>query len=569
VSSLYASTRYPDDLQPYVDSGAVESRDLRAVSALFRLAGASRNVDTLAWVAFALVLGTSRSGHTCVDFAHIDLWAPETAGKDSLRWPVSADDWVAAVTACPDLVCGPAEREASPRRPFVLDGTRLYASRSYAEEMRVAEYLRSASAEGRVDIITGGPGSGKTTEVANRIVAHMSGTLGTDTVALAAPTGLAAKRMDRALRSAVRRAVAEGVVEPGTEGVIDGLPKLTVHKLLRFNPVARVQWRFNARDRMPYDLVIIDEVSMMPLSMMARLVDAMKDGARLILVGDPHQLASVDAGTVLADIVEASVRGAVSVKPLPGKFRFPAGSPVDDIATHTKAGDAAAALAAVRLHAAGSSTDAQFAWVDPVSDDAALQDLARTVADHARKLCELAASATTPEQYREVLEFRDSLQVVCAHRRGNLGVSGWNAAVERQLGQLARGQWYVGRPVMVTHNDSFSGLSNGDIGVVCRDAGNQSVVVFGDTVGVKVLPVARVPHVETVHALTIHKSQGSEFGHTIVVLPKGRSRILTRELLYTGMTRAKPHLTIVSTEESLVSAIDTKVQRATGLADLI
>jgi exodeoxyribonuclease V alpha subunit len=122
---------------------------------------------------------------------------------------------------------------------------------------------------------------------------------------------------------------------------------------------------------------------------------------------------------------------------------------------------------------------------------------------------------------------------------------------------------------MVSHNDSFSGLSNGDIGVVCRDAGGNSVVVFGDTAGVKVLPVARVPRVETVHALTIHKSQGSEFGHTIVVLPKGRSRILTRELLYTGMTRAKPHLTIVSTEESLVSAIGTKVQRATGLAGLL
>ncbi|MFM8602010.1 MAG: exodeoxyribonuclease V subunit alpha [Actinomycetota bacterium] len=569
MSSLYASTQYPDDLQPYVDSRAVESRDLRAVSSLLRLAGASRNVDPLSWVAFALVLGTSRSGHTCVDFSHIDLWLPEDPNGAAVRWPADAAEWVTAVLASTGLVCSPAERDDAPRRPFVLDGTRLYAARSYEEELRVAGYLRNASAAGRLSIITGGPGSGKTTEVARRIVAHMSAAPGADTVALAAPTGLAAKRMDRALRSAVRWAVSQGSVPSAMESVVNGLPKFTVHKLLKYNPVARVQWRFNAKDRMPYDLVVIDEVSMMPLSMMARVLEAMKEEAQLVLVGDPHQLASVDAGTVLADIVEASARGAVKVEPLTGKHRFEEGSPVDDIATHTKAGDADAALAAVRRHAGGTAGEAQFAWVDPVADDAALQQLARAVADHARELCALAAGATTEEKYRQVLEFRDSLQVVCAHRRGNLGVSGWNSAVERQLGDLARGQWYVGRPVMVTRNDSFSGLSNGDIGVVCRDANDRPVVVFGDPEGVTVLPIARVPHVETVHALTIHKSQGSEFGHTVVVLPKGRSRILTRELLYTGMTRAKPHLTIVATEEALRTAIGTKVQRATGLAGLL
>lgn len=332
MSSLYASTQYPDDLQPYVDARAVESRDLRAVSSLFRLAGASRNVDPLAWVAFALVLGTSRSGHTCVDFAHIDLWSPENVDATAVRWPSGAADWVAALSTTPDLVCSPAQRADAPRRPFVLDGTRLYASRSYEEELFVAGYLRTASAAGRLAIITGGPGSGKTTEVARRIVDHMSGASATDTVALAAPTGLAAKRMDRALRSAVRWAVSQGSVPGGMENVVNGLPKLTVHKLLKYNPVARVQWRFNAKDRMPYDLVVVDEVSMMPLSMMARLLEAMKDGAMLILVGDPHQLASVDAGTVLADIVEASARGAVKVEPLTGKHRFKEGSPVDDIA---------------------------------------------------------------------------------------------------------------------------------------------------------------------------------------------------------------------------------------------
>ncbi|MEY4365437.1 MAG: hypothetical protein RLZZ305_781 [Actinomycetota bacterium] len=569
MSSLYAATQFPDDLHPYVAAGAVRTGDFRAVSGLFRLASLPRTADPLSWVAFALVLGASRSGHTCVDLAHISLWAPEGSEDAALNWPGDPAPWLAAVASCGGLVCAPTERNDHPRKPFVLDGTRLYSARSYDEELKVAAFLREATGEGRLTIVTGGPGSGKTTKVAETIVAHVQSTAGTDTVALAAPTGLAAKRMARALRGAVARVIAEGGADTSAETLVAGLPKLTVHKLLKYNPVARVRWQFNRSDRMPYDLVVVDEVSMMPLSMMARLLEAMKEGARLILVGDPHQLASVEAGTVLADIVEASARGSVGVDRLDKKFRFPEGSPVDDIATHTKSGDADGVSAAVRRHHGESGGDGRFTWVDPVADGPALQEVARAVVEHARHLCELAAGATTQEQYLALLAERDRLQVVCAHRRGNLGVSGWNAAVERQLGALARGQWYPGRPVMVTRNDYFSGLSNGDIGVVCRDASGSPVVVFGDPEGVTVLPVARVPQVETVHALTIHKSQGSEFGHTIVVLPRRPSRILTRELLYTGITRAKPDLTLVATEDVLRSAVETNVQRATGLADLI
>jgi len=191
------------------------------------------------------------------------------------------------------------------------------------------------------------------------------------------------------------------------------------------------------------------------------------------------------------------------------------------------------------------------------------------VVNHARKLCELAAVASTDEQYREIMRVRDELQVICAHRKGNLGVSGWNRAVERELGVLAQEPWYLGRPVMVSKNDANTGLANGDIGVVCKDAKGARIVVFGDSEEVKTFSTTSIPQVETVHALTIHKSQGSEFAHTIVVLPKGKSRILTRELLYTGITRAKPNLTLIATQEALEIAIGNKVQRATGLADLL
>jgi exodeoxyribonuclease V alpha subunit len=349
---------------------------------------------------------------------------------------------------------------------------------------------------------------------------------------------------------------------------VNGLKKLTIHKLLKFNPSSRIQWRHNKANRMPYDYVIVDEVSMMPLSMMARLIEALKDDARLMLVGDPFQLASVDAGTVLADIVEASNKGKTFVNTKTESHRFPIGSPVSDIAIETKAGNVEGALEKIRLHH-DTKDKSSFVWVDPVADEARLQKIAREVVNHARKLCELAAIASTDEQYREIIQVRDELQVICAHRKGNLGVSGWNRAVERELGVLAQEQWYLGRPVMVSKNDANTGLANGDIGVVCKDANGARIVVFGDAEEVKTFSTTSLPQVDTVHALTIHKSQGSEFAHTIVVLPKGKSKILTRELLYTGITRAKPNLTLVATQEALEIAISNKVQRATGLTDLL
>ena len=566
--SLFTSTQYPAELERYVSVDAVKSRDLRGVSVLLHAATGEAQLDRLAWLAFALVLGLPRSGHTCVDLENIAQWAPEDLKNDSDEWPIAGKAWKDAVLACQKLVCTPETLNEHPRKPFVISGNKLYSARSFHEEQLVANYITNAVAEKRVEIITGGPGSGKTTYIANQIVEQIAKNIDTESIALAAPTGLAAKRMDRALRSAVRYGIGEGNISPEMETHVNGLKKLTIHKLLKFNPSSRIQWRHNKANRMPYDYVIVDEVSMMPLSMMARLIEALKDDARLMLVGDPFQLASVDAGTVLADIVEASNKCKTFVNTKTESHRFPIGSPVSDIAIETKAGNVEGALEKMRLHH-DTQAKSKFVWVDPVIDDARLQIIAREVVNHARKLCELAASANTDVQYREIIRVRDELQVICAHRKGNLGVSGWNRAVERELGVLAQEQWYLGRPVMVSKNDANTGLANGDIGVVCKDAKGARIVVFGDAEEVKTFSTTSIPQVETVHALTIHKSQGSEFAHTIVVLPKGKSRILTRELLYTGITRAKPNLTLIATQEALEIAIGNKVQRATGLADLL
>jgi len=568
MSTLFSSTQYPAELEQYVSAGAVQSRDLRGVSILVHAASDTSGLDPLGWVAFALVLGLPASGHTCVDLENISQWAPEELKSNAEIWPNDGKRWKAAVLAFPELVCTPKTLNVQPRKPFVVSGNKLYSARSFHEEQLVASYIKKAVADKRVEIITGGPGSGKTTYIANQIVEQIAKNVNTESIALAAPTGLAAKRMDRALRSAVRFGIREETISPEMETHVNGLKKLTIHKLLKFNPSARIQWRHNKANRMPYDYVIVDEVSMMPLSMMARLIEALKDDARLMLVGDPFQLASVDAGTVLADIVEASNKGKTFVNTKTESHRFPLGSPVSDIAIETKAGNVEGALQKIRLHH-DTKDKSSFVWVDPVADEARLQKIAREVVNHARMLCELAASASTDDQYREIIRVRDELQVICAHRKGNLGVSGWNRAVERELGVLAQEQWYLGRPVMVSKNDANTGLANGDIGVVCKDAKGARIVVFGDAEEVKTFSTTSLPQVDTVHALTIHKSQGSEFAHTIVVLPKGKSKILTRELLYTGITRAKPNLTLVATQEALEIAIGNKVQRATGLTDLL
>ena len=568
MSTLFASTQYPAELEQYVSSGAVQSRDLRGVSILVHAATKASELDPLAWLAFSLVLGLPASGHTCLDLENISQWAPEELKNNVEIWPIDGNRWKSAVLACSELVCTPQTLNAQPRKPFVVSGSKLYSARSFHEEQLVASYIKKAVADKRVEIITGGPGSGKTTYIANQIVEQIAKNVNTESIALAAPTGLAAKRMDRALRSAVRYGISKGTISPDMEAHVNGLKKLTIHKLLKFNPSARIQWRHNRTNRMPYDYVIVDEVSMMPLSMMARLIEALKDDARLMLVGDPFQLASVDAGTVLADIVEASNKGKTFVNTKTENHRFPIGSPVSDIAIETKAGNVDGALEKIRFHH-DTKAENKFVWVDPVADEARLQKIAREVVNHARKLCELAESASTDEQYREIIRVRDELQVICAHRKGNLGVSGWNRAIERELGVLAQEQWYLGRPVMVSKNDANTGLANGDIGVVCKDAKGARIVVFGDAEEVRTFSTTSLPQVDTVHALTIHKSQGSEFAHTIVVLPKGKSKILTRELLYTGITRAKPNLTLIATQEALEIAISNKVQRATGLTDLL
>jgi len=299
---------------------------------------------------------------------------------------------------------------------------------------------------------------------------------------------------------------------------------------------------------------------MLSMSMMCHLLEALRDDARIMLVGDPDQLASVDAGTVLADIALGAKNAdsviAPRIKYLTKNYRFADDSPIALIANAIRVGNVQETLNVL------SSRDPQLTWINPSDNTEEIGELLELIVSHARKLGSLAGDG----EFTLAVQTCREVQVLCALRKGQFGVAGWNRIVEQRLGMNAASQWYLGRPVLVSSNDRTTGLFNGDVGVVCANSDGSRVAAFSGTDEKFRFPVTRLPDVETVHALTIHKSQGSEYEHAIVVLPTHESRILTRELLYTGVTRAVSKLTVIATTEAITHAVNNPVRRATGLA---
>ena len=558
---------YPERLNYYVDGGAVTKQQFSAVATLLSLVNGGvvpPIVNDLVWLSFALALNASEGGHTCIDLNEIDRWYPDDLESGALTWPPSSE-WLQAVSEHVDLVATPSTVTNHPRRPFVLDGSRLYVLRSFEEERSIADWINSAAGS-RLKVLLGGPGSGKTTAVAKQLVARFADANDRDLlVAMAAPTGKAADRMRQAIEARLLSAKAS----PEVIARVQESPSITIHRLLGYSPVRRTgRFQYNHENPLPYDLVIIDEASMLSLSLMHRLIDALHPTAELFLVGDPEQLASVDAGTVLADISLAAKKEGTDLyrctERLTSQYRYAVGSPIEQVVKAVQSGDADQVIDLLRSH---RNSEGVVSWIDPSSkaqeDLDAFENVGLEVKRHALKVVELAGSS----QYEKALETLGQLQLLCASRVGQLGIAGWNRTVNKWIGTATRKQWFVGRPVLITKNDHGNNLYNGDVGVVCSDKNGEVRVVFDGLVAPREFPTVRLPEVETVHALTIHKSQGSEYQHAIVVLPTGRSRLLTRELLYTGVSRAREQLTIVASESALRTAVNTVVIRASGLAD--
>ncbi len=459
--------------------------------------------------------------------------------------------------------------------PLILDGNdRLYLRRYWEYEQELAQAIvsrsgaSSSSAKGETDlqeraaakavtsgftVITGGPGTGKT-QTAVKILNLLRAQPGGEKlqIKLAAPTGKAAARLTESIRA-----------------VEETLAATTIHRLLGYLP-GSPYFRHDAGHPLNADVVIVDEASMVDLALMAKLVAAVPPRARLILLGDRDQLASVEAGNVLADIC-AAAESARPNEPLHGtvialrhNYRFAETGGIYQVSAAINAGDAEVAMTALR-----ESADDEVKW-EPLPDTARLADALR------KRVVAGFRSVLETRDATEALAALQKFRILCAVRQGPCGIENLNAVAEEVLAEagllVPRASWYSGQPIMVTQNDYNLALFNGDSGIILPDAaeGGELRAFFLSADGKlrRFLP-SRLPVHETAFAITVHKSQGSEFGKVLLILPENDAPILTRELLYTGLTRAREGVEIWATEAVLRASIGRRVARASGLQDAL
>ncbi|MDY7577381.1 exodeoxyribonuclease V subunit alpha [Herbaspirillum sp. RTI4] len=461
-----------------------------------------------------------------------------------------------------------------------------------------------------VSIITGGPGTGKTYTVARllALLFAMSSQPQQLRVALAAPTGKAAARLKQAIDGALQELDQRVGAALPLAALAERIGSArTLHSLLGARGDTR-SFIHHAGHPLEVDVLIVDEASMVHLEMMAALLAALPVGAMLILLGDKDQLASVEAGAVLGDLCRDAEAGGYDANTVayleascgeqPGsEFLGDAGTlaqqtvmlrqvrrfsePIGALALAVNRGDAVAATACLR----DDSTGALF-WLEQAQQrdvlDLVLQGRAGATGGY-RAYLELLAqrpvdvSQADYEAWAKTLLLAfDTFRILCAVREGDWGVAGLNLAIEKELDSVGliakRGEWYAGRPVMVGRNDSGTGVYNGDIGVALPDPLRPQAlrVYFLDGESVRSVLATRLRYVATAYALTVHKAQGSEFRHTVLVLPSVSTPVLTRELVYTGITRARAGFTLVSPQSAMLEeAIRRRTERASGLRELL
>ena len=587
-----------------------------------RLGALAREASEPVLLATALAVRAVRLGATCLDLDRIrDVSTDEDGDVDgavdgnvdadvaidvaSLPWP-SAGAVAAGLRASP-LVTGSASGSLRPLRLVDTDaGPLLYLARYWTQEQSVRHLLEDRAltrppvpddlrarlathfagpapdrqriaaalvATRWTTVLAGGPGTGKTTTVA-RVLAllHRPGLR----VALAAPTGKAAARLQESVREQ-----AAGLDLPAD------LTAMTLHRLLGWRPDSATRFRHSAANRLPYDVVVVDETSMVSLTLMARLLEAVRPDARLLLVGDPDQLTSVDAGAVLADLVARPVDGAPdpALQTLVGADLSAADDPAEAALTVREVqrlsggivrlsrgrrfGGAIAELAdAVRDGHADRALELLRSGADGVElvEDGALDAVRADVAAAAAAVTRAAQSGDVEQALARLEDHR----LLCAHRHGPYGVAAWDrraldwaaSAIGRPLDPRT---WYAGQPLLVTQNDHDAKVYNGDTGVVVDRGDGRLVAAFARGSDPVLLHPGRLADVQTVYAMTIHRSQGSQYDTVSVVLPATASSLLSRELLYTAITRARRRVRVLGTEESVRAGIGRQVLRASGL----
>lgn len=542
-------------LQALRTEGSFEPFDVQLAAMMARRSAAATEAADILVLAVALVSRARRLGDTGIT---LDQLAAETGELREVIEPSllamvkDASAWKRALRA--SVVVG----DAAGTTPLVLRDDLLQLRRYHDAEKHIAARIRALLQEPAVggvhafSIITGGPGTGKTTQVARMLVdlaksgSHLR-------VGLAAPTGKAAAR----LTESIRQRIDEIRADDGTVVPMPGEAR-TLHRLLRYSPKTNT-YRSTRTDPLDDDLIIVDEASMVDVLLLDALLRAMKPGARMLLVGDHNQLASVETGDVLGALCRAAESGSKAlfgerVVTLTHSWRFASQPAIGALASAILTGDIAALQRA--CDADGDASAARLI-AEPRAADALLAPIAQHL--------NACMDATTPGGLMDAL---DGFRVLAPEREGRLGVQGINDAIEHWMGRHGRAvhePWYHGRPVLVTANDYTTGVYNGDLGVVWRQDGEVSVHFRDNDGKTRAVAPIRLPSVETAWAMTVHKAQGSEFDDVMVVVPEHDSRVMSRELLYTAVTRARKCVTIVGGIRSIERAMARRTGRTSGL----
>ena len=600
--SIDAKQLPPMDVEPlFLQSNFFSDIDRAFARLIDRLSGSG---DSLVALSAALVSQARGEGHTCLNLRAIAGTTLKTSGEEDhgIRLP-DDEKWTTALRTTP-VVGRPNDFT-----PLVLnDHGRLYLHRYWRYESSLAQAIHdranallpaadhdklvqglerlfpaasdadlsqrlaaATAAQRKLSVITGGPGTGKTRTVVFILALLLEQAEKTAfRIALTAPTGKAAARLQEAVNN-LKPSL------PCDTSVLERLPTeaFTLHRLLGIHPVTS-QPRFDRTNPLPYDLVVLDEASMVDLALMAKLFDALPDNARIILLGDKDQLASVEAGAVLGDICHgASVRKQKSpatksalaecIVQLDKTHRFRDSSGILELSQAINNGDGAGAGRI--LHAFDFGRPGVRGRELPPT-----RDLKQSLHDEVlQRFGGLIGEKDPARALRTLGQFR----ILCALRKGPYGVEATNRSVEQILaeaGMIApRQRNYAGRPILITRNEPSLKLFNGDIGILLADpmsGGLRAWFATSDGDVRSVIPL-RLPEHETAFAMTIHKSQGSEFERVLMILPDRENPLLTRELLYTGITRASQQVELWFREAVLLKAIEQSVKRSSGLRDAL
>ncbi|MNI08661.1 RecBCD enzyme subunit RecD [compost metagenome] len=655
-------------LTRWVERGWLRALDKAFVAFLHELAPED---DPLVLLAAALTSHQLGHGHVCLDLFETlkepdfalslppegDVQGGAMLLPSQLLGSLDGAHWC-KVLAASNLVALAADSRDNVRdRPLVLSGKRLYLRRYWAYERRIDLSLRERLTEhestpndllqrltglfgparpgdvidwqklacalatrSAFSIVTGGPGTGKTTTVVRLLALLQAPAVEAGMplrIRLAAPTGKAAARLTESISQQVRTLkVSEAIREKIPSDVT------TVHRLLGSRPGTR-HFRHHAGNRLPLDVLVVDEASMIDLEMMANLLDALPAHARLVLLGDKDQLASVEAGAVLGDLCRDAEAGWYSpqtrqwLEAVSGESLQAGGLQEDTQGAHPLA-QQVVMLRHSRRFGEGSGIGQLARWVNQQQPEEARKLLSarshddvyglslKGEQDRTLERLLLEGHGEGPQGYRhyltllrkqrppldspledsrwtdwarEVLQAFDAFQLLCAVRKGPWGVEGLNQRVTEALLRArlidSDQQWYEGRPVLMTRNDYGLGLMNGDIGIALKlpeqeGHGKQVLrVAFprnDGQGGVRFVLPSRLNDVETVYAMTVHKSQGSEFAHTALILPDALNPVLTKELIYTGITRAKDWFTLIESRAGVFEeAVKRRVKRLSGL----